>query len=136
MPALARGGLLDLHAKTGGAVNEIEGCPIAAAMFPLWFERHCDDLFNHLATDAVAQDRRGKEATRQAIDDGSGRHVPLLPQAVYLARSESDQIGLLVARVPGSDVYGLVTSARLGRSGGVVSHGQLEAEAYGGGGQA
>lgn len=66
MPALPRGGLLDLHAKASGAVDEIERRPVAAAVLPLRFERHGDDLLDHLAADAVAKNGGAEEAASEA----------------------------------------------------------------------
>ena len=57
MPALARGGLLDLDAERPVELGQVAGPPIPRAQRPLGLQRHRHHLLDPLAADRVAKER-------------------------------------------------------------------------------
>ena len=70
MPALARGGLLDLDAQRPVDLGQVASSPIPRAQRPLGLERHRHHLLDPLAADRVAEERGAEQAVGQAGGDG------------------------------------------------------------------
>lgn len=74
MPALPGRRLFDLDSKARPPLEKVERRSIARAMIPLGLERHGHHLLDHLAAQAVEEDRGAEEAAGEAGNEGGVVH--------------------------------------------------------------